>query len=88
MKKLINIAQKHINNGSPCQESSCPIALALNGQNRTKDCFYEIGEKYLTKFNNYGGKCERLPLTKKAQKFIHDFDNGKKVKPTKLLLDI
>jgi hypothetical protein len=77
--KIIKVTQKDINNAPRSSEypvaQSCPVALAVNRAFKQKFGFAEV----LTESINIGGTW--VPITKKTERFIIDYDCGKSVKP-------
>lgn len=78
MKHKVSVMQEHINRGIPSTDNLCPIALAM-GSLGLKEVSISAGfARYIA--DDDGTVCEcTLPL--EANRFIHDFDDGKEVKP-------
>jgi hypothetical protein len=77
MKLRVEVKQQHIDKGRRRRSESCPIALAV------RDAGYRDVKVGLNlsfgKRGTPGRKILRLPL--QASVWIHNFDNGKPVKP-------
>lgn len=71
----IKVTQKMIDKGLQCFSKKCPIALAF-----TDKGFDVIVDLDTVEFNSKRDSKE-IPLNKKIQKFISNFDSGRKVKP-------
>ena len=85
---VVNVTQKHINKGKRDNSSSCPIALALHDVIDNSEKFefvraIHVEEDIVRLFAQFGGPVV-FPLTRRAQTFVHKFDEGgrKAVKPT------
>ena len=82
---IICVKQKHIDVGTPCSSTSCPIALAIKEQVPgcawatvgTDDCGFHSGNNKFIDAN----------LSKRVQRFIGDFDRGIPGKPFSFHLD-
>lgn len=72
----VTVEEKHIKAGRRGQANSCPIALALNEQ-------YDTEESHVSYKWCFVGPIGDHPydLSRRAIKFIEDFDNGEKVEP-------
>ncbi len=84
MKYIVKVTQECINNGTPGNPQSCPIAWALRDL-IVED--YGVTNDYIRiSDNNYFGSkyCAILPEVKD---FINDFDDGKQVQPFEFVLD-
>jgi len=80
MKYLIDVTQECINNGTPGNPASCPIAKAI--KNLSVD-FWDLGvTNYYIRINS--SYCK---VPEEAMNFIDDYDNDKPVKPFKFILD-
>lgn len=78
LKQLkITVTEDDIEKGTRCHAFSCPIARAL------KRMKYEdvTVSNYLLLFKNNTGISDFFILSRRAVKFIKDFDTNKKVKP-------
>ncbi len=69
----IKVIQKDINSGVPEDSSSCAIARALKRQGAR---YVRVDSIEIIAFGASWATSKRL------EKFIEDFDDGKKVKPT------
>ena len=65
------VTEKHIHDGKRGHCRLCPVALALKKK-------YDVAAETVY-YGGYYGNTALLPIA--AQKFIHNFDNGKPVKP-------
>lgn len=80
----IKVTRQHIRNGQSML-TACPIALALK-EHVWKDVFVGVGHRDV-----YFGSSDtrvNVPLSKRARKFVKDFDSGKKVVPSVFVVDI
>lgn len=75
---LIKVIQSDIDNGFKCECRGCPIYYALI---RTGFEDPIVTNEYITEFHY------SYILPKVAQKFIDDFDAGRKVKPFEFEID-
>jgi hypothetical protein len=75
---IVNVTQKHINEGRPASADGCPIALAL-----TECGFTEVSVLPNGFFGKYKGQSsESYELPQIVNLFIRDFDDNKAVLPT------
>lgn len=84
MKVKIKVTDKHIKKGIDGSTTHCPISLALSDDKSLNVLAVSTGFHFCymhTEKDTY-----RADLTKKARKFISDFDSGKKVKPMEATL--
>jgi len=70
---IISVTEEHIKKGVKASYRTCPIALAL------EDAGFDSPKVSVASYWYQDAKRLNLPL--KVQKFIKDFDNGKKVRP-------
>ncbi len=84
MRHKIFVTKKHIKKGKRRKMLSCPIALAL--KQKFKDQEPEVSSEEVALWSN--GDQQFYTLPQKAQKFVEDFDEGKKVKPFIFCLNI
>ena len=78
MSVRIDVTQADIDHGRKRDDSKCPIALALTRMG------YEdvsVGSYIVWTKNDILRHILRRPTPPDASKFIHDFDNDRKVKP-------
>ncbi len=85
MKKLIEVAQKHIKDGIKFKTEFCPVALALKDfgfENvNVKTNYVQFREKYDRSLTLYN-----IILPRSARRFINRFDSSKNVEPFKFWL--
>ncbi len=74
----INVTQRDIDEGSRCNPSECPVALAIG---RELDEVVKVGLIFVTIGNYAFGDTAHLPLPRAALDFIHEFDFVESVKP-------
>lgn len=74
MKKIIEVAQVHIDKGVIGNPKKCPIALAL---------MYALGTYVFVWYDVVRIGRRSIPLSTKAIEFIDRFDDRKHVKPFK-----
>lgn len=77
MKYKICVTNKDIDRGAPKSVWQCPIAIAL--KRKFAKFTPSVSEVEFSLW--FKGDQEFYSLPRKAEKFIQDFDNGKKVKP-------
>ena len=77
---IVEVEQRHIDNGSPYIASKCPIALALKeqGYETVSVGAYRVMLRDATDVLN-----RWYDLPEEAKKFIMDFDAGEKVEAIK-----
>lgn len=72
----VKVTQEHIDKGQRGEGDACPIALAL-----LKGREYKQFLQVFVDVDNISFDDELYRTSRKATKFIEDFDNGKEVKP-------
>lgn len=88
---IVHVTQKDIKRGRRGLPSECPIALACG---RKDGLFVHVGLTSVTRkiwdTHPCGGRriiLQIARMSKRAQKFVDEFDTGKKVKPISLRLE-
>lgn len=72
----VKVTEKEIKKGFPGMTDTCPIALGIKKTLGKKVGLVYVGFDTIQVDDNF------YKVTKKAEKFIDNFDNGKKVRPT------
>lgn len=85
VKAVLNIKQRHIDNREPESTNSCPIALALMEQFDATEVSVDSDE---IEFRINGHLFDFKKVPNQICRFIERFDEGKKVRPTKLVLKL
>jgi len=88
MSVKVEVTQKHIDNGIPCDPLFCPISLALNEQLKSTDKkSWIVSVNFAVLLNkpksmrDSESNCTQYSLPKIAKRFIKNFDNKLEVKP-------
>ena len=84
-KLVVKVTQEDIQNGVRWDTSNCPITLAIN-----RIGFPEARVYYdsWTQSNEHPHRYLYNPLSRRARKFISDFDLGEPVKPSTFHLEL
>lgn len=82
----IEVKQEHIEKGKRQDACHCPVALAIKDTVKVKFVYVHLFEINLKK--KWARKAVEITLSKKVEKFVKKFDDGKKVKPFSFELKI
>lgn len=82
----LRITKYHIQNGDPGRSDTCPIALALKDHYPTTEPRVLPYSASLNDFSEYPTRSYTSSLSKRAMKFIEDFDRKRKVSPLTIIL--
>jgi hypothetical protein len=75
---IVRVLQTHIDRGSPCAPSSCPIALALEDQTGQP---WNVGRYSCIIADDEPNNDGSIPLPEIARSFVRSFDWGNRVYP-------
>jgi hypothetical protein len=84
-RQKFRMTRLDIKKGQRRTPSSCPVALCV-ARTLVED-HVSVGSSFVSCYRENGSML-RSKLTGKVEKFIRDFDNGKKVEPISFILEI
>lgn len=78
-KIRVTVTQDDIDNGKPRNAFSCPITIAVNRKLSVTSS--SVSSSTFTYYDKENDRYIRYCMSKRASKFIRQFDSGKAVKP-------